>query len=76
MTNSMNLKRQGFGRIEVIVVILIVLIGFFLAIPIVNTFFKSHPKNSVIHQGQDLKIWNAGMEKNQSNNPAQILENK
>ncbi len=72
----MNLKRQGFGRIEVIVVILIVLIGFFLAIPIVNTFFKPHPKNSVIHQDQDLKIWNAGMEMNQSNNPAQILDNK
>ena len=76
MTKSNNFKRRGFGRIELILVILIGLIGFFLAIPIVNTFFKSHPKNSVIHQGQDLKIWNAGMEKNQSNNPAQILENK
>jgi competence protein ComGC len=76
MTISVNLKRKGFARIEVIVVILIVLIGFFLAIPLVNTFFKSHPINSVIHEDQDLKIWNAGMEKNQSNNPAQILEDK
>ena len=76
MTISVNLKRKGFARIEVIVVILIVLIGFFLAIPLVNTFFISQPINSVIHEDQDLKIWNAGMEKNQSNNPAQILEDK
>lgn len=76
MTKSMNLKKRGFGGIEVILVILILLVGFFLAIPIVNTFFKSHHTSNIIHHEQELENWNAGMEKNQSNIPVQILGNK
>ena len=60
----MNLKKRGFGGIEVILVILILLVGFFLAIPIVNTFFKSHHPSNIIHHEQELENWNAGMEKN------------
>ena len=76
MTKSNNCKRRGFGRIELILVILIVLTGFFLAIPFINTFFNIPNKKSVIQHDQDLTNWNAGMEKNQSNIPAQILGNK
>ena len=72
----MNLKKRGFGGIEVILVILILLVGFFLTIPIVNTFFKSHHPSNIIHHEQELENWNAGMEKNQSNIPVQILGNK
>ena len=52
------------------------LVGFFLAIPIVNTFFKSHHTSNIIHHEQELENWNTGMEKNQSNIPVQILGNK
>ena len=76
MTKSNNFKRRGFGRIELILVILIVLTGFFLAILFINTFLNIPNKKSGIQHDQDLTNWNAGMEKNQSNIPAQILGNK
>lgn len=69
MTSSI----KGFSKLELIVLLLILCTITFIAIPVFNSYRLSQSTNQIKEDGNQLKIWNQGVESNTTEVPAQIL---
>ena len=69
MTSSI----KGFSKLELIVLLLILCTITFIAIPVFNSYRLSQSTNQIKEDGNQLKIWNQGVESNTTGVPAQIL---
>lgn len=65
MTSSI----KGFSKLELIVLLLILCTITFIAIPVFNSYRLSQSTNQIKEDGNQLKIWNQGVESNNTEEP-------
>jgi hypothetical protein len=66
-------EKKGFCKIELLLIVLILCTGVFLAVPIVNTYLKSQSSDNAGKLDQDLPSWNQGIDENNSDVPVKII---
>lgn len=66
-------EKKGFCKIELLLIVLILCTGVFLAVPIVNTYLRSQSSDSTAELDQDLPSWNHGIDENNSDVPVKII---
>ena len=69
----MTSSTKGFSKLELFVLLLILCTITFIAIPVFNSYRLSQSTNQIKEDGNQLKIWNQGVESNTTEVPAQIL---
>ncbi len=69
----MTSSTKGFSKLEFIVLFLILCTITFIAIPVFNSYRLSQSTNQIKESENQLKIWNQGVENNDTEEPVKIL---